>query len=85
MRGQIHSTASLTQLQVGYSHLTQAAPDLRLNGWIHLLLIDRHGDEFVQDGGDALAFGIIVVLTEAHQVEQPGRHVLQTEMLQLNT
>lgn len=68
-----------------WAHLTKAPPDLGLDGRIHLLFIDRHGDEFVQNGGDALALGVVVVLAEANQVEQPGRHVLQTEMLQLDT
>lgn len=67
------------------TNLSQAPPDLGLDGGVHLLLIDRHGDELVQDGGDSLPLGIIVVLTEANQVEQPRRHVLQTEVLQLNT
>lgn len=67
------------------SYLTQAAPDLGLDGRVHLLLVDRHGDELVQDGGDPLALGIVVVLAEADQVEQPGSHVLQTEVFQLDT
>lgn len=67
------------------THLAKAAPDLGLDRGIHLLFIDRHGDEFVQNGSDALALGIVVVLTEANQVEQPGCHVLQAEMLKLNT
>lgn len=67
------------------SYLAQAAPDLGLDGRVHLLLVDGHGDELVQDSGDALALCIVVVLTEAHQVEQPGSHILQTEVFQLDT
>lgn len=66
------------------SYLAQAAPDLGLDGWVHLLLVDGHGDELVQDGGDPLALGVIIVLAEADQVEQPGCHVLQTEMFQFD-
>lgn len=66
------------------SYLSQAAPDLGLDRRVHLLLVDGHGDELVQDGGDALALGVIVVLAEAHQVGQPGGHVLQAQVLQLN-
>lgn len=69
-------------MQRGY--LSQAAPYLGLDGRVHLLLVDGHGDELVQDGGDALALGVVVVLAEAHQVGQPGRHVLQAQVLQLN-
>lgn len=65
-------------------YLSQAAPYLGLNGRVHLLLVDGHGDELVQDGSDALALGVIVVLAEAHQVGQPGGHVLQAQVLQLN-
>lgn len=60
--------------------MAQAAPDLGLDGRVHLLLVDGHGDELVQDGGDPLALGIVTMLAEAHQVEQPGSHVLQTEV-----
>lgn len=67
------------------SYLSQAAPDLGLDGRVHLLLINGHGDELVQDGGDSLALGVIRVLTEAHQVEKPRCHVLQTQVLQLYT
>lgn len=66
------------------SYLSQTAPDLGLDGRVHLLLVDGHGDELVQDGGDALALGVVVVLAEAHQVGQPGGHVLQAQVLQLN-
>lgn len=68
-----------------WTHLAQAAPDLSLNRGIHLLLIDGHGDELVQNGSNPLALGVVIVLTKANQVEQPGCHVLQAEMLQLNT
>lgn len=65
-------------------YLSQTAPDLGLDGRVHLLLVDGHGDELVQDGGDALALGVVVVLAETHQVGQPGGHVLQAQVLQLN-
>lgn len=67
------------------SYLAQASPDLGLDGRVHLLLVDGHGDELVQDGGDPLALGIVVVLTEADQVEQPWSYILQTEVFQLDT
>lgn len=57
------------------THLAEAAPDLCLYRGVHLLLIDSHGDELIQDGADPLALGVVVVLTEPHQVEQPGGHV----------
>lgn len=66
------------------SYLSQTAPDLGLDGGVHLFLVDGHGDELVQDGGDALALGVIVVLAETHQVGQPGGHVLQAQVLQLD-
>lgn len=66
-------------------YLAQAAPDLGLDGRVHLLLVDGHGDELVQDSGDPLTLGVVVVLAEADQVEQPGSHVLQTEVFQLDT
>lgn len=66
-------------------YLAQASPDLGLDGRVHLLLIDSHCDELVQDGGDTQALGIVVVFAEADQVEQPGSHVLQTEVFQLDT
>lgn len=59
----------------GDSHLAEAAPDLGLYRGVHLLLVDGHGDELIQDGADPLALGVVVVLTEPHQVEQPGGHV----------
>lgn len=65
-------------------YLSQTPPYLGLNGRIHLFLVDGHGDELVQDGSDALALGVVVVLAEAHQVGQPGGHVLQAQVLQLN-
>lgn len=79
------STFELFKLRVWSTHLAQATPDLGLDGGIHLLFVDRHGDEFVQNGSDTLALGVVIVLTEANQVEQPGCHVLQAEMLQLDT
>lgn len=72
------------KLQTWSTHLAKAPPDLGLDGGIHLLLINRHGDQFVQNGSDALALGVVIVLAEADKVEQPGCHVLQTEVLQLN-
>lgn len=65
-------------------YLSQTPPYLGLNGRIYLFLVDGHGDELVQDGSDALALGVVVVLAEAHQVGQPGGHVLQAQVLQLN-
>lgn len=64
-----------------FCYLSQASPDLGLNGWIHLLFVDCHGNEFVQNGSDSLTLGIVAVLAEAHQVQQPGSHVLQTQVL----
>lgn len=85
--GSERSSLSTTEmfLDRAVSHLAQASPDFGLDGWIHLLLIDGHGDEFVQNGRDALTLGIVVVLTEANQVQQPGSHVLQAQVLQFNT
>lgn len=62
------------------SYLTQAAPYLRLYGWVHLFLINGHRDELVQDGCDTLPFSIVVVFAETHQITQPGSHVLQTQV-----
>lgn len=72
------------KLQMWSTHLAKAPPDLSLDGGIHLLLINRHGDEFVQNGSDTLALSVVIVFTEADKVEQPGCHVLQAEVLQLN-
>lgn len=81
----VPSVAEVEVVLQWWTHLAQAAPDLGLNRGIHLFFIDGHGDEFVQNSGDTLALGIVVVFTKANQVLQPGCHVLQTEMLQLNT
>lgn len=62
-------------------YLSQAPPDLGLNGWIHLLFIDGHSNEFVQNCSYSLALGIVAVLAETYQVQQPGSHVLQTQVL----
>ena len=67
------------------SYLSQTSPNLGLDGRVHLLLVDGHGDELVQDGGDPLPLGVVRVLAEADQVEEPGGHVLQTQVLQLYT
>lgn len=67
------------------TNLTQAAPYFGLNRGVHLLLVDCHGYELVQDGCDTLALCVVIVLAEPNQVEQPWCHVLQAEMLQLNT
>lgn len=58
----------MSRLRVLSTHLAQAAPDFGLDGGIHLLLVDCHGDEFVQNGSDTLALGIIIVFAEADQV-----------------
>lgn len=82
-----HRTTTSLYLEAGepLAHLAQAAPDFGLNGGVHLLLVDCHGDELVQDGGDTLALCVVIVLAEPNQVEQPWCHVLQAEMLQLDT
>ena len=67
------------------SYLSQTPPNLCLNGRVHLLLVDGHGDELVQDGRDSLPLGVVRVLTEAHQVQKPWCHVLQTQVLELYT
>ena len=48
------------------TYLAQASPDLGLDRGIHLLFINGHGNEFVQNCSNTLALGIIVVLTEAN-------------------
>lgn len=66
-------------------YLSKTSPYLSLNGRIHLFFIDCHCYKLIENSGDSLALGIVVVLTEPDQVGQPGGHVLQTQVFQLNT
>lgn len=63
-----------------YQYLSQAPPDLGLDGRVHLLLIYGHCDKLIENSSDSLALGVIVVFAEANQIRQPRCHVFQTEM-----
>lgn len=66
-------------------YLSKTSPYLCLNGRIHLFFIYCHCYKLIENRGDSLALGIVVVLTEPDQVGQPGGHVLQTQVFQFNT
>lgn len=64
--------------------LTNRTPDLGLHRGIHLLLIDGQVNELVQDLRDLQLLRVVVGLAELDEVLQPGRHVLQAQVLQLD-
>ena len=53
-------------------HLTDVAPDLGLDGWVHLFFIDCHGDQFIQNQGHFLSPVFISLwLAEPVVIEDP--------------
>lgn len=63
-----------------YQYLSQTPPDLGLNGRVHLFLVYGHCDKLIENSSDSLTFGIVIVLAEANQIQQPRGHVFQAEV-----
>ena len=66
-----------------FTYLANVAPNLGLDGWIHFDLFDGQGDQLIQDMCNFVPFGLVRrMLAKLGQVQEPGSHVLQTQMFQ---